>query len=355
MVQLIVDDPPQVLEVSAPDRIRQLSISPRGNYLAIATSYGLRIAVLPAQYHLSAPDAGPIRLSSFQVGSTAHVVERSPLAAVLWHPLSHEGNCLVTITQDAVVRLWELDRKSRGTFDSPSWAVDLKKLADGSTSAEDYTPSKYRSNEGFSPDAVEMEVVAACFGGSGAENQAAWSAMTLWIAMKYGDIYALCPILPSKFRLSDSRVSDLAESISIKYAVDSTETHDSSTARQKSSQQASWIADILEQQEPHNDESDRNGVYHRPSRPSALPKLQGPSRIRPDLGSGFEITDIYSIPQTVGDADYSQDNGSDLDEHIATDYMPIDMLCVATIDSKIHLLLPCDAPEGHWLPPPKVS
>lgn len=344
-----------MLDVSSPGRIRQLSISPRGNYLAIATSHGLRVAVLPAQSHLSSPDTGPIKLSNFQIGSTAHVVERSPLASVLWHPLGHQGDCLVTITTDAIVRLWELDRNSRGSFDSPSWAVDLKKLADGSSSKEDYTPSKYHANEGFSPDEVEMEVAASCFGGNGVPGQAAWASMTLWVAMKEGDIYALCPVLPSKFKLSDAHVSDLATSISTQHAADEADTQDSSLALEKSSQQVSWITEILDQQAVHEDQANSHRVYHRPSKPSTVPRLQGPCVIQPDCNKIFGITDIHTFPRSDGDGDMTQDSISDLDERIVNDCMPVDMLCVATNESKIHLFLQPDVPEGLWLPPLKVS
>lgn len=187
----------QVLRLPSPWNISQLSVSPDGNLLAVLTAHTCHVCVLPSSAHLRSGDDSEIRLKSFQVGPTAHVLEQSPLATALWHPLSQPGvPTLVTITKDACVRQWELDINNRYTFDEPAIAIDLKKLANATTTHADFSASKYGVKKGFSPDEVEMQVAAAAFGGSGNEDENGWSSMTLWFAMSEGDTYALSPFHP---------------------------------------------------------------------------------------------------------------------------------------------------------------
>ncbi|KAK3064386.1 hypothetical protein LTR53_018511, partial [Teratosphaeriaceae sp. CCFEE 6253] len=132
--------------------IQQLSVSPSGALLAILTSHTCHIALLPSPSHLRSGDTSPLRLRTFQLGPTAHVLEQAPLISALWHPLSPTGNCLVTVTRDACVRLWELDPVNRSTFDEPSLAVDLRKLANATSTQADFSASRYGTSAGFSPD-----------------------------------------------------------------------------------------------------------------------------------------------------------------------------------------------------------
>ena len=339
--------------MSVPSKIRQLAISPHGYYLAIATSHTLHVAVLPDPSHLVSQDASPLKLKAYQIGPTTHVLERSPLVSALWHPFGLRGSCLATVTEDAIIRLWELDRGNRESFDRPSWAVDLKKLADGVSSAEDFTPSKYRANEGFSPDRFEMEVAAACFGAHDVGNEVGWAAMTLWVAMREGDIYVLCPILPAKMELPDSFISNLTASISIQSAVAGSDQNLSAGRPEVYLQQSSWTTAILEQKGSHENQTRPRQVYDRPSRPS-IPKLQGPFRIRPDRNQIFDVTDIHPISRTATSMDIL-DNTRDVDEGNEGDQVPIGMLCVGTADGQVHLLLQDEEPEAQWLQPHRVS
>ena len=89
----------RVLKVPVAGQIRQLIVSPLGDYLAILTSHTAHIAVLPSRF--DEPDLTPIRLRSLQLGPTAHVLEQASIASALWHPFGILGSCLVTVTTDA--------------------------------------------------------------------------------------------------------------------------------------------------------------------------------------------------------------------------------------------------------------
>ena len=69
-----------------------------------------------------------MKLKGNNIGPTTHVLSQSRVVSVLWHPFGVLGTCLVTVTAEAVVRVWELNRDNRWSFDSPSLAIDLKKI-----------------------------------------------------------------------------------------------------------------------------------------------------------------------------------------------------------------------------------
>lgn len=340
----------QLLKVPVSRRIRQLIISPNGDYLAIATSHTIHVAMLPDSSHLASEDTSPLKLKTFHVGPTTHVLERSPIASALWHPLGASGVCLVTVTVDAVVRLWELDKDNRWSFDSPALAVDLIKLVNGSSSNEDFLPSKYGANKTFSPDAFEMEVAAACFGGSTAEGEDPWASMTLWIAMQEGDVYALSPFLPSKWMAPRSMIARLTASISCVSSSDCETDH----SQQTRNQMRMWLSDISSQQSGLTNEELVSDVYilQRPLRPNPISKLQGPFAFSPEMDDVFELTDIYAIASIENEDAALSEDGEIEDEDLGP--ASAGLLCLLTSDSKVHILANIGTVEGRWLPPRKM-
>lgn len=178
----------QVLKIPVADDIRQLIISPNTNLLAVLTTHTVHICVLPDSSHLTSDDASPLKPKTYTLGPTTHVTSRAPIASALWHPLGVNGSCVVTVTVDAIVRVWELSTQDRWSFDSPTTSIDLKKLADGTNVDQDFSASVSATSKAFSPDSFEMEVAAASFATKGSGG---WNPMTLWVAMREGDVYAL--------------------------------------------------------------------------------------------------------------------------------------------------------------------
>ncbi|RMY51891.1 hypothetical protein D0865_06092 [Hortaea werneckii] len=338
----------RVLKTSVARPIQQLSVSPSGDFIAILTSHTCHVATLPSASHLTSGSYEPLRIKTYQVGPTAHVLEQSPLVSALWHPLSPSGNCLVTVARDACVRLWELERSDLSSFDEPSLAVDLKKLANATTTQADFSASKYGVNKGFSPDNVEMDVHAACFGGSGTDDESGWAAMTLWVAMGEGDVYALCPFLPSKWRATSTLLPSLSTSVVAKTRAISHDSEATEDEKRVADQQTRWLADLDEQEPmslPDANEFDLVDVYNRPARPGALPKLQGPFYVGTDNDIG-EITDIHVIGAKINDESlYDEDEVVDDEPGLS-----VGIICVATSTSKVHVCLDLDGVEAEWLP-----
>lgn len=288
---------------------------------------------------------------------TAHVLAQSPVASVLWHPCGVGGNCLVTITADAVVRLWELDFKDHMSFDTPSLAVDLKKLAVGTLRDEDFRPNKSNANRSFSLDSVGMDVASACFGGHGSSEESPWCAMTLWVAMKEGDVYALCPLLPSKWQPSSTMIPSLSVQVVSKLAA-TQEVSLPVDEVQQSNDQYQWITD-LDGQQPHSAHGDHEllpgtEVYCRPFSPSPIPKLQGPFQLFGDeYNQDPEITDIHVIAATVDAEEFMDGENSDADSGLGLEDdagLAASIICLMTRTGRIYVCLDLDGVQAQWLP-----
>jgi nucleoporin NUP82 len=339
----------RLLKTPVASQIKQLVVSPHGDYLAILTEHTVHIAVLPDSSHLSVQDASPLRIKTFQLGPTAHVLEQAPVVSAIWHPLGHLGSCLVTVTQDACVRLWELNRDSRASFDEPELALDLKKLANATSADQDFSASKYGASKGFSPDSVEMEVAAACFGARATSDEHGWSPMTLWIAMTEGDVYALCPLLPFKWEPTATTIPSLTTAVVAKAEVNS-QSDPTPEERRIVDQQQRWLADI-DNQEPtvvsHIDTLAEFEVYQRPANPPAIPKLQGPFYLNPEPDYD-NITDIFVIAPRLDDDALMQEE--DQEDFLGHDGLSVGIVCLATASGKVHICLDLDGVEAQWLP-----
>ncbi|KAL4889213.1 hypothetical protein BDV59DRAFT_187130 [Aspergillus ambiguus] len=353
----------RVLTVPVYEKIRQIIPSPNGALLAIVADHTVFVAVLPDISHLSGSDRSPIRVKTYQLGPTTHVIPESPVVSALWHPLgvhSNLGGCIVTVTADAAVRVWELDRNNHWSFDRPTLAIDLRKLVDGTSCDQDFAPSGFGRNKGFSADFVDMEVASACFGGSGSPREDAWAPMTLWVAMRPGDLYALCPLLPSKWQAPATTIPSLSSAVIPKLAAYQEDPLDYEEELTASRQQYDWLTEI-DTQEPLNVISDpelgsSTEVLARPANPSAIPRLQGPFRIETgDEIDDLDLCDILVIASKI-DTDalmMGEDEELALEEN--DDKLSATIICLTTGTGRVHICLELDGVEGQWLPKAKKN
>ena len=262
------------------------------------------------------------------------------------------------MTADAIVRLWELDRDNRWSFDRPSLAIDLQKLALGSSEEDNFAPSGMGRSRRFSSDMAGMEVASACFGGTGSSEESAWSAMTLWIAMKDGDVYALCPLLPTKWQPALSTIPSLSIAAASIGAIQA--SGESSALTEIQRDQYQWISSI-EKQEPvvlpgATDLSPWSDVYACSPSPGPVPKLQGPFQVMSsEEGENLEISDIHVIAAKLEADELIFGESFNFDpaalEHEA---LSASVVCLMTIGGKVYICLDLDGVEGQWLPRKKV-
>ncbi|KAJ5084162.1 hypothetical protein NUU61_008741 [Penicillium alfredii] len=349
----------RILTVPVYGQIKQILPSPNGAFLAVVTEHTVHISVLPDSSHLSSPDTAPIRLKTYQLGPTTHVIPEAPVISALWHPLglhSNIGGCIVTIAADSAVRVWELDRNNHWSFDQPTLAIDLKKLVDGTSSDQDFTPSGFGKNKGFSADIYDMEVASACFAGSGSEREDAWAPMTLWVAMKPGDLYALCPLLPSKWQAPSATIPSLSAAIIPKLAAFEKGSADVEEELTASRQQYEWLQEIDGQEslDPHSGSGAIEGadVFTRPAAPSAIPRLQGPFRF--DTGDeldDLELCDLLVIAARLNADDLMKGEEEELAvDAIDQDKLSATVICLSSGHGRVHICLELDGVEGQWLP-----
>ncbi|OIW33806.1 hypothetical protein CONLIGDRAFT_652252 [Coniochaeta ligniaria NRRL 30616] len=344
----------RVIKTPVADEIRQLVMSPNEDYLAVLTSHTVHICILPDSSHLTAPDATPFRPKFWTLGPTTHVTSRSAVSSAIWHPLGVNGSSLVTVTEDSVVRVWELSAADRWSFDRPTLAIDLKKLADGTYLDQDFSASTSTTNTGFSPDSFDMEAVSACFGD---RRSGGWSPMTLWVAMKGGDVYALCPLLPSKWSPPPKLVPALSVSVVAKVAATEDDAETSPEAKRLAQQQLDWMAD-LDGQEPRVIDGlpgePFTEVYTRPSRPGAVPKLQGPFYMElapePQQGDDADLTDILVIGEKISTSDLMFGEDVDLEADEDDDGLSLSVICLLTVSGRVQIYLDIDGVQAQWLP-----
>jgi nucleoporin NUP82 len=224
----------------------------------------------------------------------------------------------------------------------------LQKLANAKNDGENLGASQYGATKGFSPDAADLEVASACFGDSpDQEGVHGWAPMTLWIATVSGDVYALCPLLPSRWQLVNSAGADtfqqtLITTININHA--NLTEDDSSPAEDMAlaDKQIKWLSDIIYQEsfteQLAND--DVVTVFNRPASVPAVPLLQGPFSIVPEVEE-FELSDmvVYSLKT------FSEGG----DEEIA-EGLPSAVVCLLTDTCEVHVCLDLEGIIGRWLP-----
>ena len=283
---------------------------------------------------------------------------------MLWHPLGQRGRTLVTVTEDAVVRLWDVNKDDRWSFAEPALAIDLRKLASMSSIAalSDVIPREYGDSKSFSPDYVEMEVAAACFGresrGADVDGDGeiedygdGWAPMTLYVAMKAGDVYALCPLLPARWQATTSLLQSLGAAVAVNggdYVPD--DEGDTVSPNIEQQQQNFWLREIFSQ-EPVIEQTymatEPTEIYRRPLRPGIVPALQGPFDFHPNMEDNSDITDMVILePSSM--IDDTDDMWDTFIEGSKSSSMAV--MALATNDGKVHVCLQLDGIEGRWLP-----
>ncbi|KAL8726290.1 MAG: hypothetical protein Q9181_006114 [Wetmoreana brouardii] len=347
----------RVLRAPISEQIRQLSVSANGQFLAIATSHTVHVAILPASSAFEENTASPIKLKAHTLGPTTHVLSQSPVVSILWHPCGVNGTCLVTVTAEAVVRLWELDRSNRWSFDSPSLAIDLQKLDAATSQTDDVAPRRMDDTREFSADIGDIEVASACFGGSGSPDESAWSAMTLWVATNDGDVYALCPLLPSKWQPTATQLPSLSAAAMTWTAAQPPAESVADDEKHTQNCQYEWISDI-DAQVPllvarEDDISVNDTIYNRPRRPGSIPRLQGPFQLSSGSLTDFlDVSDIRVIPPKMDTEELmlGEDDDSEQDLQEENGGLSAAVACLLTTDGRVHLFLDLDGVEAQWLP-----
>lgn len=331
--------------------ITSICVSPSGHFLAITTEHAVWVAFLPDSARLQESDNSSIKLKTLQIGRTTHVIGEAALASVLWHPYAVatvSSDCLITVTVDAAVRLWEFHRTHSLSFDRPALALDLEKLSSATSISSNVEPKAFGRSRGFSVDAFDFEVASACFGGRGFEHEDPWASMTLWVAMTNSDVYALCPLLPQYWQPTTTTVPSLTTSTMAEVAGLTDE--DDTAFRAAAQERYTWMQE-LDGEDTINPESGES-VLGRPTKQSHIPRLQGPFEVantEVDELDEAEICDIHVIPANMDEDDLFSGE-EDYEILGSAKSLPFTVVCLTTTENQLYVLLELGGVSAEWLP-----
>lgn len=187
---------------------------------------------------------------------------------VAFHPHSKHDNTLLILSTDSHLRVFELSL-------SPHVA-------------EQDIPLFSSPRRGYTVD-FDIPVPVSFTFGQGSE----WTSWTIFILTRDGDVYILCPILPTKCILPRSEITRLKTLISLDSESARAKEHCSLAERETCLNQTRWISDILGQismgefmgvtASPAFTGLDIGDMvsFKRPNKVRPTPQLQGPVLFQP--------------------------------------------------------------------------
>ncbi|OLL25409.1 Nucleoporin nup82 [Neolecta irregularis DAH-3] len=314
-------------------QIYQLEISKAGRYVVAVGTTRVAVVTLPRKA-ISKINEQHFRSKTHLIGKIYHSeATGNHIVKAIWHPFGKNDGSLLVMSSDSMLRLYDLAL----SYNEPEQTIDL-------------FPSRYEtrslSNKKGLFIAGEDEIEAAsCTFGTGTDD---WSPFSVYIVMRNGDIYAVCPVVPSQCSASRLYLDRLACYISAK------SSHVSELARQDPQrdmkaeidlyrQQTRWISDVLGQVSSAEDfglgspsaaEVDHSLVnFRRPNvvRPQAT--VHGPFLFQPPPAEfstlQTEATDILSLPTS-----------------------PVGLLVISYSDGKVDVCIESEKIEALWLGKP---
>ena len=174
--------------------------------LAVVGKSQIVVVVLPRK-EWSALVSGRIECRTASIGQFFHGTQASSaIASAIWHPLGYNGSTLCVLTQDAILREYDLNANVEEPVSVLNFSQEM--LADPKGKKTAYssftTSSSSRFDREMSPragahvgvqpdeDEEETEAVSLAFG----QGEADWGPLTAYCLMRSGDLYAVCPYLP---------------------------------------------------------------------------------------------------------------------------------------------------------------
>lgn len=153
------------------------------------------------------------------------------------------------------------------TLELPDQTFDLNLLS-----------GRERHRTSFTPDPESFEPASCCFG----SGDLCWRPFTIYVLMRNGDIYALCPVVPSRWLPSSNYLLNLQRELSS--ALDALGDCPDVTASDRLAlrQQRRWLEDVLNQQVARRGTGGwKEEWFVRPDSVGPTPKLQGPFLLQP--------------------------------------------------------------------------
>ncbi|KAF9973191.1 hypothetical protein BGZ73_003602 [Actinomortierella ambigua] len=286
----------RVLEIESIDfDIRKLVLNQDGRLMAVVGDEKIVIVELPKKYPT---DIKPLVCKSYIVGAYYHINKGpSKVVKVLWHPLSNGYTHLLVMTQDAVLRMYNL----ANNMDEPEGVYNFR----------DHSSNTYSYDDD--------EAASFCFGTKSSE----WGLMTVYALMQNGDIYSMTPVLPKNSLLPATVLGGLNSRLEAYQRAAS-----GLAASHEDQLRAKWVEALLDSAEA-SDETNETYLVRRPTFKHGEAARKGPYLLQP-------------APKELDD-----------DDNRACDILSVeaglaDLIGVAHSCGKVDIFVSLEQPEGDW-------
>lgn len=174
------------------------------------------------------------------------------------------------LTSDAFIRVYDITMDQEATCEVPDQVFDLNSLS-----------GRERQRTSFIPDPESFEPASCCF----ASGDLSWHPFSLYILMRGGDIYTLCPIVPSRWVPSENYLHNLQRELITHLEALEDSKDVTRSDRLALRQQAKWLEEVLNQETARRSSSfnrrDQEPYFTRPESVTPTPQLQGPFLMQP--------------------------------------------------------------------------
>lgn len=156
-----------------------------GRLLAVAGSHQVVVIVLPTS---GRGGRSPIiECKSMQIAPYYYGAKGSPRIAKLeWHPLGEGNTSLFVLTSDGTLREFDPTVDAEEPLQSFSFVQKKKKA------------NTFNMDDEESTEAVSFAFGCGSRNATGARGNSDWTPLTVYGLMRNGDLFALCPISPSR-------------------------------------------------------------------------------------------------------------------------------------------------------------
>lgn len=308
-------------------KVNQITINKNGKLMALIGNNELHVMVLPQSIYQNI-NTEVHHASTVSIGSDIFSSKCGiSIVKAEWHPLSSTDSHLVILSSDGCLRMYdvssELKEPEQCIYIGPQYYDEYRT----------FTPSYYVPGRSISGNKEEMEATSFYFG-SGED----WESFTLYILMRNGDVYAICPFLPSKSIAKKSLLENLSRSIEYKWKECNP---DDQFLDQQYRLQKCWISTVLQnakkaksnevQEEDDDIELIINGNISRFK--DIHPVIQGPCLFQP--------SPIEFDPDECELDNYANDI-------ILLKTEPISIIAIAYTNGKIDVCLNVSPVEAFW-------
>ncbi|KAG4101288.1 hypothetical protein H8356DRAFT_1656393 [Neocallimastix lanati (nom. inval.)] len=301
-----------------------ISINKNGKLLALIGEEGVDVMIIPQtvnQLNIKELHANIITVGADIYSSNNGI----KIVKAAWHPLSSTNSHIVILSSDGCLRLFDVSSESKEPeqlyYVGPQYYDEYKY----------FNSSVYIPGRSISGNSEEMEAVSFTFGGGDD-----WEIFTVYVLMKNGDVYAICPFLPSKSIVKKSLLENLSVSIEQRWKESDP---DDLVIDQQYKLQRCWISTVLQELKPvKSDNLDKDEeviIYGNISRFKDIhPVIQGPFLFQP-------------APVEFDPDKYELDNIASSIISLKTE--PFSIIVIAYTNGKVDVCLNVAPVEALWM------